>query len=125
MATDAKLALQASVTKTATFNGTGVSLPTGTPQASPMFARIIITDAKTTSGAGTATFRVTYSADNSSWAGISETADTELTLSGTTQTGELFIPLITKKPYVRLELSALTGTGATVTYQGDIVWAAP
>lgn len=125
MATDAKLALQASVTKTATFNGTGLSIPTGTPKNKPLYARVIVTDAVTSSGAGTATFRLRYSADDSTYAGISETADTELTLSTTTQTGEFFIPLVTTKAYVRLELSAITGTGATVTYQGDIVMARP
>lgn len=125
MPVDAKLALQASVTKTATFNSTAVDLATMTPRTIPLFARIIVTDAVNSSGAGTATLRLTFSSDNSTFAGISQVTETTLVTSATTQTGEFFIPLMTDKRYVRLELSALTGTGATITYQGDIVLARP
>jgi hypothetical protein len=37
----------------------------------------------------------------------------------------LFIPFETDKDYARLELSAISGTNATVDYESDIVPARP
>lgn len=126
MATDAKIQLQASVTKTGTFNSTAVDLKTRSPLFGMLlFARIIYSAANTSSGAGAATLRLTFSADNSSFAGIAEVAETELTLSTTALSGEVYIPIVTDKRYVRLELSAISGTGATITYGGEIVLARP
>ena len=126
MATDAKIQLQASVTKTGTFNSTAVDLKTMSPLFNNiLWARVIYSAANTSAGAGAATLRLTYSADNSTFAGISEVAETELTLSTTALSGEVFIPLVTNKRYVRLELSAISGTGATITYGGEIVMARP
>lgn len=126
MAADAKGALQASVTKTANFDSTALNLPAGSPLFGVMlWARVIFSAAATSSGAGAATFEVQESADNLTFVKISQTSESVLTLSTTAQSGEIFIPFRTSKPYVRLSLTGVSGTGATVTYQGDLVMARP
>jgi len=116
--------LQASVTKTGTFNSTGLDLKTGTPSRG-LVARVIYTAAATSSGAGSLTFRITESSDDNTYTGIYQTTECTVTLSTSAVAGELFIPFRTSKRYVRLELSALSGTGATVTYEADIVPSIP
>lgn len=116
--------LQASVTKTGTFNSTGLDLKTGTPSRG-LVARIIYTAAATSTGAGSLTFRITESSDNTTFTGIFQTTESTVTLSATAVSGELFIPFRTSKRYVRLELSAISGTDATVTYEADIVPSIP
>lgn len=116
--------LQVAVTKTGTFNSDGLDLKTGTPSRG-LVARIIYTAAATSSGAGSLTFRITESSDNSTFTGIYQTTESTVTLSTAAVAGELFIPFRTSKRYVRLELSALSGTGATVTYEADIVPSIP
>src|SRR5690242_1553083 len=113
MPSDALTVLQASVTKTATFNSTGVDLVTSTPRRG-LKARIIYSAASTSSGAGSLTFRITESSDNSTFTGIYQTTESTVTLSTTAAAAEIFIPFETSKRYVRLELSAISGTGATV-----------
>lgn len=126
MAADAKGALQASVTKTADFDGTAIDLSTRSPLfGNVLWARVLFSDAKTTAGAGAATFEVQASADNNTFVKIAQNADSVLTLSTTAQSGEIFIPIVTSKRYVRLSLTGVSGTGATVTYQGDLVMARP
>lgn len=124
MPADALTALQALVTKTGTFNSTGVNLPGGTPRRG-LKARIIYKNASTSSGAGSITFRITESSDNSTFTGIFQTTEATVTLSTTAVSGEIAIPFETSKPYVRLELSAISGTGATVDYQGDTMLVRP
>jgi len=126
MATDAKLAMQALVTKTGTFNSAGVDLKVGAPLfGNVLWARILYLNANTSSGAGAATFRVTESDDNSSFTGIYQPTECSLTLATTAISGEIYVPIVTKHRYVRLELSAISGTGATIDYQADIVEARP
>lgn len=122
MAADANLVLQASVTKTATFDGTGVDLKAGTPPRG-LVARIIYSAASTSAGAGAVTFQVEESADNSTWNDLVTFDD--LTLSTTAISGEIFERVSTRKRYVRLVVSAISGTNATITYQGDLVPAQP
>lgn len=125
MPTDALLSLQSTkVTKTGTFNSTGVDLVTGTPRRG-LKARIIYSAASTSSGAGAATFRITESSDNSTFTGIFQTTEASLVLGTTAISGEIFIPFETSKRYVRLELSAISGTGATVDYFADITLSRP
>jgi hypothetical protein len=124
MAQDTLTELQTSVTKTATFNSTGLDLKVGTPRRG-LFARVIYSAAATSSGAGSLTFRITESSDNSTFTGIFQTTDSTVTLSTTAASGEIFIPFETGKRYVRLELSAISGTGATVTYEGAITLGRP
>jgi hypothetical protein len=49
MATDANVVLQASVTKTATFNGAAVQFPGGTPRRG-LYARVLYSAATNASG---------------------------------------------------------------------------
>lgn len=124
MASDALGTLQTLVTKTGTFNSTGIDLVTGTPRRG-LKVRVIYKNASTSSGAGTAVFRVTESSDNSTFTGISQTTESSLVLSTTAINGEIFIPVETSKRYIRLELSAITGTGATVDYSADLSLSRP
>jgi hypothetical protein len=122
MPADANLVLQASVTKTATFDGTGLDLKAGTPPRG-LVARIIYSAASTSSGAGAVTFQIEESDDNSTFNDL-VTFDS-LVLSTTAIASEIFERVSTRKRYVRLVVSAISGTGATVTYQGDLVPAQP
>lgn len=124
MPVDANTAMQALVTKTATFNSTGVDLATGTPRRG-LKARVIYKNASTSSGAGSITFRITESTDNSTFTGIYQTTEGTVTLSTTAASGEVYVPFETSKRYVRLELSAISGTGATVDYFADISLSRP
>ena len=126
MPTDALIAFQTpKVTKTATFNSTGVDLVAGTPRRGYK-ARIIYSAASTSSGAGAVTFRITESSDNSTFTGIYQSTEATAIVLGTTAvSGEIFIPFETSKRYVRLELSAISGTGATVDYFADISLSRP
>jgi hypothetical protein len=124
MPADALTVLQALVTKTASFNSTGLDLTTGTPRRG-LKARLIYKNASTSSGAGSVTFRITESSDNSTFTGIYQTTEATITLSTTAVQGEIWIPFETSKRYVRLELSAISGTGATIDYQADISLSRP
>jgi hypothetical protein len=125
MATDAKLTLQASVTKTATFNGAGVDLGTGTPRRG-LKARVIYSAATNASGSNAFTFSIDHSDDNSTFYQTASGAADVVTLSTTAQAGEIFIPFETSKRYVRLTVTqAGAGSTPTITYQGDITMARP
>lgn len=125
MATDANLALQASVTKTATFNGTGLDLLTGTPRRG-LKVRVIFSAATNASGSNTVAFTVDHSTDNSTWTQLAADAENNVALSTTAQNGEVYIPIETSKRYIRLTCT-ITGAGSTptITYQGDITLARP
>jgi len=130
MPVDLQLALQSSVTKTAAFNGSGVTIPTGTPRYG-LKARVVYSAASTTAGAGTAIFGIDISRDGGSTWYTEFQADT-LTLGTTAIAGETFIPFevskltaATNDLQIRLSLETITGTGATITYFGDIVIGRP
>jgi hypothetical protein len=127
MATDAKLVLQAVVTKTASFNGAGLDLGTGSPIFGIMlWARVIYSAATNASGANSFTFAVEHSDDNATFFALSSGAADIVNLSTTAQAGEIYIPFTTRKRYVRLvEVLAGAGTTPTITYTGDIVEARP
>jgi len=125
MATDAKLSMQASVTKTGTFNSTGVNVKRTPPFGVILWCRILYSAASTSAGAGAVTFRVTESDDDSTYTGIYQPTEASLVLSTTAIAGEIYIPILTTHPFVRLELSAISGTSATITYQADLVEAKP
>ena len=122
MAVDALIALQASVTKTATFNGTGVNLPGGTPVRG-LRARVIYSAATNASGSNTVTFQLDTSDDNSAWnaAEFQDVTDA-VVLTTTAKSGEIYIPFITTHKYVRLT-ATFSGAGSTptITYQGDLL----
>lgn len=131
---DATQALQASVTKTATFNGPWLDLGGGSGVPSPMpsgatpafglVARIEYSAATNVSGANGVEWSLDTSDDGSTVAGAAafQAADKILALSTTAQSGEVFIPFEVRHRYVRLTVT-VSGAGSTptVTYQGEIV----
>lgn len=117
---DANLALQASVTKTASFQGTGLNIPTGTPRRG-MKARFVYSAATNASGSSAFTFGIDVSPDNSTWSSDFVAADQTINLSTTAQAGEIYLAFETSQPYVRAVV-VLSGAGPTptITYQADI-----
>ena len=75
------------------------------------------------SGSGAATFKIQESDDASTWRDL--TTFDALTLSTTAASGLLTESFETSARYVRLSLAAISGTGATATYDGDIMLARP
>lgn len=126
MATDAKTVMQASVTKTAAFDSTGIDLKTRSPLfGNVLWCRVIYSAANTSAGAGALTFEVQESSDDATYVKLTQTSESVLVLSTTAQQGEIFIPIVTNKRYVRLSLTGVSGTNATVTYLADLVTAKP
>src|SRR5215472_8050326 len=99
MPSDATIALQALVTKTATFNGAGLNFPVGTSLLNEMICRVIYSAATNASGANAVLFQLDVSADNSTWNAQEFAAvDKTVNLSTTAQSGEIFIPFRFKIP---------------------------
>lgn len=130
MPADTNLALQASVTKTATFNGAWVGIP-GLAGHSGLYAHVFFSAATNASGSNTVTFSLDVSPDGgtTTYAAEFSAADQAIALSTTAQSGEIVIPfhLRTKglrdgsNPSIRLTCTvAGAGTSPTVTYSGDI-----
>ena len=127
MPVDANVALQALVTKTATFNGASLTLPGGTPRRG-LKSRILYSAASNASGSNTAQFSLDVSYDGgSTW--ISNLFQAQaIALSTTAQQGEVFIPFdisptsVVNGTKIRLTVT-ISGAGSnpTRTYQGDIV----
>lgn len=131
MATDALLQLQASVTKTATFNGSALTLATGTPRRG-LKARVIYSAASNASGSNSVTYSVDVSYDGgSTWLSNLFQAPA-IALSTTAQSGEFFIPFEISPTSIangcQIRLTATfsgSGTSPTITYQGDLTTARP
>lgn len=131
MPTDTNLALQASVTKTATFNGAWVPIP-GLGGVSPtLWAHVLYSAASNASGANSVTFSLDVSPDGGTTVYSAEfnAADQIINLSTTAQSGELSLPfsLLLKNvkdgsnPAIRLTATfAGAGTVPTITYSGNI-----
>lgn len=125
MPTDALIALQSSVTKTATFNGSALTLAGGTPRRG-LNARVIYSAATNASGSNSVTFSVDVSYDGgSTW--FSDFLAPPVALSTTAQASEVFIPFSISPTSVangtQIRLTAtFSGAGSTptITYQGDI-----
>lgn len=124
MVTDAKITLQASVTKTATFNGAGVDIK-GT-HVWGLVARIIYSAATNASGSNTVAFSIDHSDDNSTFYPLASGTENNVALSTTAQAAEIFISFRTKKRYVRLT-ATVSGAGSTptITYGGELQLALP
>jgi hypothetical protein len=130
MPVDALIQLQASVTKTATFNGAALILPGGTPRRG-MVCRVIYSAATQASGSGVWTFSVDVCYDGVPTTWRSDfVGDPPITLTTTAQQGELFIPFsisptvvagVITAPQIRLT-ATLSGSPVTptITYQGDL-----
>src|SRR5260221_3637108 len=94
MPADTLLVLQAAVTKTATFQGAGVNILTGTPPGQVLVARVIFSAATNATGANAWNFTVEQSTDNATFytvGGAGGTATVNLTT--TAQAGEDFLPV--------------------------------
>jgi len=131
MPSDANLALQASVTKVATFSSAALTLPAGTPRSRTLDVRVIYSAATNASGSNSVLFSLDVSKDGGSTFNQEFLAD-PIALSTTAQSGEIFIPFsVTPTSVVngiQVKGSAtFSGAGSTptITYQMDIVPARP
>ena len=130
MPSDANIVLQASVTKTSTFNGAGLTLPTGTPRRG-LKARVIYSANSASQTGDTITFSIDVSTDGAStW---NTQFQNQLAQPTTANSGELFIPFEISKQTaaandLQIRLTATFSSTAhsnTCTYQGDLVLARP
>lgn len=131
MPSDANIALQPLVTKTATFNGPAFILPGGTPRRG-LVARIVYSAANQASGSGVWTFSVDVCYDGVPTVWNADFLAPPLTLTTGAQAGEIFIPLSISPTSVvngtQIRVSAtLSGspTTPTITYQADLVSGRP
>jgi hypothetical protein len=131
MPSDANIALQASVTKTATFNGAAFILPGGTPRRG-LNARILYSAASAASGTDTVIFSVDVCYDGVPTVWNSDFLAPAITLTTTAATGEIFIPFSISPTSVangtQIRVTATFSSSAhtdTITYQGDLVAGRP
>jgi hypothetical protein len=117
---DALLALQAAVTKTASFNSAGLDLKTGTPRRG-MLARVSYSAAANASGANSVTFSIEHSDDNATFYALTSAAADVINLSTVAAAGVIGIRFATRKRYVRL-VATFAGAGSTptITYHADL-----
>jgi hypothetical protein len=121
---DANAVLQTLVTKTATFQGTGFDLKTGTPRRG-MSARFIISSYASVATAGTVFIpSIEHSSDNTTF-NVIATGD-PITGATAAATKEAFVPFTTTKRYVRavMTLSPSSGTPA-IAYLAELGIAYP
>ena len=136
MPTDALIQLQASVTKTATFNGAAQTLYGGTPRRG-LKARVLYSAASNASGANAVQFSIDVSRDGGSTWQLGDFQADPINLSTTVQSGEVFIPIdlspVTSatgvyptNPQIRLSANfSGAGTSPTITYVSDLTIARP
>jgi len=113
---DYNFTLQTTVTKTATFQGAGFDLKTGTPRQG-FTARFLITSLISAATAGTVfTCSIEHSDDNTTYSTLS--AAPPITGTTTAQSFEPFVTFSTPKRYIRavMTLSSSAGT-PSVTYK--------
>lgn len=120
---DGTLILQASVTKTGTFNGAGLTVPYGTPRRG-LVARVLYSAATNASGSNSVTFTVDYAPDGSTWNTLASAVP--VALSTTAQAAELDIPFITPAgggTSAAIRLTATfggAGSTPTITYSAAV-----
>ncbi|HEX9502884.1 MAG TPA: hypothetical protein VF974_00995 [Patescibacteria group bacterium] len=131
MPQDSNLILQASVTKTATFNGAAIILPGGTPRRG-LVARVIYSATQQASGSGVWTFSIDVCYDGVPTTWNVDFVAPPITLTASAQSGEIFIPFSISPTSVvngtQIRLSAtLSGspTTPTTTYSGALVVGRP
>ena len=123
MPRDSLLLLQTpDVTKTASFNSTGVSIA-GVKRSGALYARIRYSAGTSTTANSTLQFKVQHSDDNATFYDHVVDADQAVTLTTTAKAGVIYLPISTDKKYVRLAQVITPGGGAspTVTYGAEIV----
>lgn len=123
---DALAVLQASTTKTGSFNSTGVNLPGGTGNDG-LIARVLYSAATNASGANSFTFSIEHGDTlGGTYYTVSSAAVDIVNLSTTAQAGEIFIPFRTSRAFVRLVVTAAgAGSTPTITYEGALTLAKP
>lgn len=112
MAKDNLLVLESGVTKTASFNSTGLNIPGGTP-VEGLVATLRVTTASGT--VPTCSAEIEASADNTTYANVgnfNEGADI-------TAAGEYFCRFQTRQPYVRLA-TTIGGTSPSFVYSAHV-----
>lgn len=118
---DALPVIQASVTKTATFQSTGANLK-ATPKRG-LAISVFYSAATNASGSNSVTFSVEQSSDDSTYYTLSSAAAQVITLSTTAQSGQIDIPFVLSPgmTYVRL-VATFAGAGSTptVTYFAEL-----
>lgn len=116
---DANLVLQTLVTKTATFQSTGVDLKTGVPRRG-MDARFLISNYQSVSTAGAVfTPSIEASSDNTNFYTIA--SGEPLTAGTAAASGERYVPFSTSERYVRAVMTLTTDSGVpTVSYLADL-----
>ncbi len=128
MPSDFNTQIQASVTKTATFNGAAFILPGGTPRRG-LKARVIYSAASAASGTDTVVFSidVCYDGVPTTWNVTSSSTPITLVTSGTAS-GEIYLPFDISPTSVangtQIRCTATFSSSAhtdTITYQADLV----
>jgi hypothetical protein len=132
MVSDALQQFTSSITKIAAFRSAGFPLPGGTPRRG-LTARVLYSAASVSAATGACAFSIDLSYDGgSTW--TSEFISDTIALSTVATQGEVFIPYRVVKSalqnggvpvQVALSLYSISGTNATVTYQGDAVTGGP
>jgi hypothetical protein len=132
MPVDANIALQASVTKTASFSGSALILPSGTPRRG-LKARIVYSAASAASGTDTVTFSVDVCYDGvpTTWNVTSSSTPITLVTSGTAS-GEIYLPFDISPTSVvngtQIRITATFSSSAhtdTITYFADLALTRP
>lgn len=120
---DALAVLQAQVTKTTAFQGTGFDLKTGTPRRG-LKARVIVSDYSGAGAGAVWTPIIEHSDDNTTYTALSY--GTPLTVGTAAATNEQFIPFETSKRYVRQSvLLSPTTSSPSISYLSEIGIARP
>jgi len=116
---DAQDVLQSLVTKTASFNGTGKNIKTGTPKHG-QHARFLVSDYKSPGGAGAVwELRIEHSSDDTTYHTLAPAQ--RLTCATGAATTEVLVPFNTTRAYVRAALELVTTSGTpTISYLADI-----
>lgn len=121
---DANLVLQSAVTKTTTFNSTGVDLGTGTPRRG-LKARFVLTSYASVATAGTVfTPSIDHSDDNTTYYSLA----VGVPVTGATDAGTalIHVPFETSKRYVRATMTLSPSSGTpTVIYYAEVGVARP
>lgn len=118
--TDDNLIPQDTVTKTADFVGAVLDLGSPASIETPMWVRVRYNAAANASGSNSIQFQLYESDDNSTFT-VRKQLD-PIALSTTAKQGILYIPLLGASRYLKLGVDFTgAGSGATVTYDADIV----